>query len=181
MIAAPSIHVLGRAAAHAPASSPHQARLRSTIRYADPSSWLAVDALDRAGLAELLAGRGDRTAVVMIAPAGCPEAAVDLGRQAAEGRVSPLRYPAAAPSASLGLCCIVFGLRGPTVTLTMPLASGVPRATWLAGRYLARGDAELAIVATAEPGAARCVVLCPAAGTPAGEPGSAERWLVDGR
>jgi 3-oxoacyl-(acyl-carrier-protein) synthase len=123
--------------------------------------------------------------VVMIAPAGCPEAAADLARQAADGRVSPLRYPAAAPSASLGLCCIVFGLRGPTVTLTMSLAAGVPRATWLAGRYLARGDAEVAIVATAEPAIARCVVLIAAgaagAGAPACEPGSAERWLLDGR
>ena len=154
-----AVQELGHAVVHAPCESAHQARLRSKIRYVDPSSWLLVEAIERAGLPGLLAGRAENTAVVVVAPAGCPQAAADLARQAADGAVSPIRYPAASPSASLGLACIVFGLCGPTLTLTMPLATGVPRATWLAQRYLARRDAELALVATVEPGVARCTVF----------------------
>jgi 3-oxoacyl-(acyl-carrier-protein) synthase len=155
------MRAIARAVVHMPCDSAHAARLRSKIRYVDPSSWLLVEAIDRAGVPGLEAGRREHTAVIVVAPAGCPQAAADLARQAAAGQVSPIRYPAASPSASLGLCCIVFGLCGPTLTLTMRLADGVPRATWLAQRYLARGDIDLAIVATVEPLIARCVVFAP--------------------
>jgi hypothetical protein len=174
------MNAIARAVVHMPCDSAHAVRLRSKIRYADPSSWLLVEAIDRAGVPGLGTGRVEHTAVMVVAPAGCPQAAADLARQAGVGQVSPLRYPAASPSASLGLCCIVFGLCGPTLTLTMPLADGVPRATWLAQRYLARGDVDLAIVATVEPLIARCVVFAPPGGCDNGTSlDSAARWLLE--
>jgi 3-oxoacyl-(acyl-carrier-protein) synthase len=174
------VRAIAQAVVHMPCESAHAARLRSKIRYADPSSWLLVEAIDRAGFPGLVAGRSEHTAVVVVAPAGCPQAAADLARQSAAGQVSPIRYPAASPSASLGLCCIVFGLCGPTLTLTMRLADGVPRAVWLAQRYLARGDIDLAIVATVEPLIARCVVFAPPGGCDNGT--SLDRavpWLLE--
>lgn len=182
---AAGLHIVARAVIEAPCESAHAQRLRSKIRYADPSSWLLVEAIDRAGLPGLLAGqagRGEATAVVVVAPAGCPQAAADLAHQARGGAVSPLRYPAAGPSASLGLACIVFGLCGPTLTLTMPLADGVPRAIWLAQRYLERRDAELAIVATVESAVARCMIVTMSDGTHDGTAlDSAAPWLLESR
>lgn len=173
---AADLSVVARGEAVAPERCGRAVAMRALVRWADPGSWLLVEALARAGLDALAGGRGERVAAVVVSPSGCPTAMDELARQAAEGYASPLRYPASAPSASLGVACIAFKLRGPTLCLAMSSAAGVPRAAWLAGRLLRRPGIDLAVVACARPEAARCIVVAGGAGA-AGETEAALSWV----
>src|SRR5262249_19152831 len=94
---------------------------------------------------------------------------------AGEGFSSPLRYPAANPGALLGVSCILFGLRGPTLNLIMPPADGVAPGLLAAAGWLQRGGAAHVIAAVcdgrdAESLRSRCLVR--AAKSRAGERGA---------
>ncbi len=88
------------------------------LRYADPSSWLlsaaASDLLDSNNIAL----RRD-IGIIHVAQNGPQQAMEKIATLAVRRRSSPLKFPAAAPSASAAVACMVCQLRGPSLTLTM--------------------------------------------------------------
>jgi hypothetical protein len=67
---------------------------------------------------------------------------------ATTGFSSPLHYAASSPGTLVGVSCIAFGLRGPTLNLTMDPQDGIPVAMDLCTAWLARKAASFMIVAT---------------------------------
>jgi len=128
------------------------------IPYADPDSWAQLDAAVRA-----MRGRqyvGERVALLTIGGAGPVETRNTLVRLAARGISSPLRFPAALPSASVGLVAIGLGLRGPTLHLAGTVASLTAVATVLTRTWIRRDivEAVLVVASTTNFRARSCVV-----------------------
>ena len=70
-----------------------------------------------------------------------------VASEALRGFASPIRFPSATPSAPTGLACIVHGLRGPTLALTLPVPDGVGLALALSAAWLSRGVVDYALIA----------------------------------
>ncbi|AKQ67325.1 hypothetical protein A176_004237 [Myxococcus hansupus] len=147
------------------ATNPYPARVKHAVRYADPLAWAWVLAIGEATepLGESFRSTVERCALIQVGPEAPPDAMTQTARDALRGFASPLRFPAATPSAPTGLACIVHGIRGPTLTLTMPVADGAGIALALSAAWLSRGVSDYALIGTAvtRHGApyAACVVL----------------------
>ncbi|WP_131740835.1 beta-ketoacyl synthase N-terminal-like domain-containing protein [Actinomadura roseirufa] len=117
--------------------------------YADPVAWLVVDALElaleRAGphAREALA----RTGVLAVSEYATRHTMGSIGRQAARGRVSPLRFAGASPGSLAGLACVVLGFRGPTLLLGMPPATARAAALAIVSHWTATGQCRYVAVA----------------------------------
>ena len=97
----------------------------------------------------------------------------------------PMHYAAASPGTLVGVPCIAFGLRGPTMNLIMPPQGGIPVALTLCAGWLARKAAKFIVVATCGAGSSgsmmsRALLLAPSGfaglGTPLTE--SVITWLA---
>jgi len=87
--------------------------------YATPLAWAAAD------FTGLLLGEDDEIAPhhtgMIVASDECSLSTIrELSRAAARGAVSPLRFAGASPSIVAGLPALQYGIRGPTLALTMP-------------------------------------------------------------
>lgn len=148
------------------APNPYPARVKTTVRYADPMSWALVLAIGEATapLGEDFRASGDRCSLIQLGSEGPREAMAQVASEALRGFASPIRFPSATPSAPTGLACIVHGLRGPTLALTLPVPDGVGLALALSTTWLSRGVVDYALIASAAsipggPPRAGCVVL----------------------
>jgi hypothetical protein len=157
----------------------------NTVRYADHAAWVVATATARAFAAarDAVTAADDRVGVIATSARGPVETMGWVGNAAREGYSSPLRYPATNPGSLAGVTCILLGLRGPTLVLTMPTASGAPLATALGGSWIARGDVPLVVTAASwerAPGkhAARCVLLGAASAGPAYDAMVDGAWLA---
>ncbi|WP_338867794.1 coronafacic acid synthetase [Myxococcus stipitatus] len=156
----------GSAHSHAGAPNPHAARVKTTVRYADPMAWALTLAIGEATapLGEAFQSSVARCSLIQMGSEAPPEAMSRAASEALRGFASAIRFPAATPSAPAGLACIVHGLRGPALALTMPVSEGASVALMLSAAWLARGVVDYALIGTAasvpggEPRAA-CVVL----------------------
>ena len=175
----------GEAASHLP--SLFEAKVRSTVRYADPAAWITANAVTRAvaGAESLLAEWRHEIGIVAIGDQGPGKSMADVQAAAVTGFSSPLHYAASSPGTLAGVSCIAFGLRGPTMNLTMPPQDGIPVAMMLCAGWLARRAARFMIVATCHTGSSgttvsRAMLLAPpgfsGAGTPLAE--SVVTWLA---
>ncbi|MGO9445133.1 MAG: hypothetical protein ACLPXB_10200 [Thiobacillaceae bacterium] len=142
--------MLGSGEATSPQPDLFDPKVRATVRYADPAAWTMAAAIARA-LAEAKP-RADLTpheaGIISISDTGTRETMAVVGEAAAQGQASPLRYPAAGPGSLAGVACISFGLRGPTLNLTMLPADGVPVALTMSKAWLNRHLARQVILAT---------------------------------
>lgn len=125
---------------------------RRTSLYADPLSWLVLDAVEQAiaacGEDFAPAGTSAKEGVGHIAVSD--QCTLHTMRQLAgaigAGRVSPLRFSGANPGSICALPSQFLGFGGPTMTLSMPPEKGLPPAMAVARAWLRQGCATHVIV-----------------------------------
>jgi hypothetical protein len=154
-----------------------EARVRATVRYADPAAWITATAVagTLAGAAGLLAEWRHEIGMIAISDQGPGGTMSEVQVAAATGFSSPLHYAASGPWTLVGVSCIAFGLRGPTINLTMDPRDGLPVALALCAGWLKRKAARLMVVATCRAGSpavmiSHAVLLAPAGFSSAGAP-----------
>lgn len=156
----------------------------AAIRYADPAAWITANAVANAidPIRDAILAAREEVGIVVNCAEGPVEAIAAMTEASRGGFSSPIRFPASNPGSLGGLSSIAFGLRGPTMVLTMPAARGVPVALLLADAWLRRGVASFAVVASAGGlPATRCLVLAPPGAAIAGSPLDREAdlaWLA---
>jgi hypothetical protein len=138
----------GEASAHQPGL--FDAKVRATVRYADPAAWITATAvsLALAGSEDLLAEWRHQIGIIAVSDQGPGKSIESVQTAATTGFSSPLHYAASSPGTLVGVSCIAFGLRGPTLNLTMDPQDGVSVAIDLCAAWLARKAAPFMIVAT---------------------------------
>ncbi|GHG73231.1 coronafacic acid synthetase [Comamonas sp. JC664] len=165
-VAQTALVLRARASTRGEETNPYPARVKHLVRYADPMAWAWVLAIGQATeqLGEPFRSAVERCSLIQVGPEAPPEAMTQTANDTLRGFASPLRFPAATPSAPTGLACIVHGIRGPTLALTMPVAEGAGIALALSAAWLTRGVVDYALIGTSASqrhGApyAACVVL----------------------
>src|SRR5262245_46727610 len=138
---------------------------RATIRYADAAAWITATAAANA-LAEVgepVSEMRPEVGVVTVSDDGPGETMAAVAEAAAAGFSSPMRYPAANPGSLAGVLCIAFGLRGPTLNLTMKPEDALPVVFQAAAGWLDRGVMPFLLVAscrrTEDGYRSRCLLL----------------------
>jgi hypothetical protein len=94
------------------------ARNRPSL-YATPLAW-AVASFTQRLIAEAGAIVPHHTGMIVISDECSLSTIRELSRTAAGGSISPLRFAGASPSIVAGLPALQHGIRGPTLSLTMP-------------------------------------------------------------
>lgn len=164
-----------------------EARVRSTVRYADPAAWTTATAvaLALAGAGNLLATWRHEIGIIAISDQGPGISMAKVEADATTAFSSPLHYAASSPGTLAGVACIAFGLRGPTMNLTMAPQDGMATALLMCTSWLERKSARFMVVAThstSSSGAmmSRAVLLAPPGFTGSGDPltESTISWLV---
>jgi hypothetical protein len=163
------------------------ARVRATVRYADPAAWTTATAVANAlaGAEELLAKWQHEIGMIAISDQGPGGTIAEVLAEGTRGFSQPMHYAAASPGTLVGVPCIAFGLRGPTMNLTMIPQEGIPVALTLCAGWLERKIAKLMIIATCSTSSSgtmmsRALLLAPSgfsgSGTPLTE--SVINWLT---
>ena len=126
------------------------ARVRAIVRYADPAAWTTAAAVMSAlaGAEELLAQWRHEIGMIAISDQGPGGTMAEVLAEGSRGFSQPMHYAAASPGTLVGVSCIAFGLRGPTMNLTMAPRDGIPVALTLCAGWLERKAAKLMVVAT---------------------------------
>lgn len=157
--------VAGRGEAVEARRSRFDAPALTAIRYADPAAWITATAVANAidPIRDAVAAAHDRVGVVVTSAEGPVEAMAAMHEASQGGSSSPIRFPASNAGSLAGLTSIAFGLRGPTLMLTLPADRGVPVGLLLADGWLRRGVVSFVAVASCgrvdgRP-VARCLVL----------------------
>ncbi|GGZ48761.1 hypothetical protein GCM10010387_48920 [Streptomyces inusitatus] len=125
---------------------------RTVSSYADPVALLVSDTV-----AEVLAllpetdtepgtGTGTSTGVLTVSETGTLHTMRTLAAGLGRGRISPLRFAGAGPGSLAGLACIVHGLRGPSLVLTMPPTAAEPLLVPLVHGWLTTGGCRQVVV-----------------------------------
>jgi hypothetical protein len=175
----------GEAASHDPGL--FEAKIRSTIRYADPAAWITANAVHfaLAGVEGILAEFRHQIGIITISDQGPGKSMAKMVADGKTGFSSPLHYAAAGPWTLAGVSCIAFGLRGPTLNLTMDPRDGVPVALGLCAGWLTGKVAPFMIVAASRAdgsgsAVSRAVLLAPPDFTGSGAPltESVMDWLA---
>src|SRR3984893_18790740 len=127
-----------------------EARTRATVRYADPAAWItaAAVALALSESKDLVAASSHEIGMVVVSDQGPATSMAEVNAATPSGFSSPLRYAASNPGSLAGVSCIAFGLRGPTINLTMLPADGISVALRLCEGWLNRGVARWMVLAT---------------------------------
>ena len=127
-----------------------EARIRATVRYADPAAWITATAvaIALAGAGELLAQWRHEIGMIAVSDLGPGSAMAEVELAGTKGYSSPLHYAASSPGTLAGVSCIAFGLRGPTLNLTMDPRDGLPVALTMCAGWLAGKAARFMVVAT---------------------------------
>jgi hypothetical protein len=145
-----ALAVVGSGEAGAPQPDLFEAQTRATVRYADASAWIAAVAIANAisSFRDRLAGSLHQVGLVIVSDQGPVVTMAEVNEATAKGFSSPLRYAAASPGSLVGVACISFGFRGPTLNFTMCPADGVPIALQMCDNLLSRGVAHYMVLAT---------------------------------
>jgi hypothetical protein len=163
------------------------ARVRATVRYADPAAWTTATAVANAlaGADELLAMGQHEIGMIAISDQGPGGTMAEVQAEGAKGFSQPMHYAAASPGTLVGVPCIAFGLRGPTMNLTMVPHDGIPVALTLCAGWLERKIARFMVVATCHTSSSgtmmsRALLLAPSGFTGSGTPltESVINWLT---
>jgi hypothetical protein len=148
------LSIVSRGEADAPQREQLDPRALAAVRYADPAAWVIATAVARAlaPVKEQLATAGDQVGVVVTGAQGPVETITTVATAAREGFTSPLRFPAANPGSLAGVTCIAFGVRGPSLSLLLPPAEGVPLGLLLASAWIHRGVVPFVVLAACSRG-----------------------------
>jgi hypothetical protein len=145
-----------------------EARARAIVRYADPAAWITAAAVGNAisNVREELSMSLHEVGMIVVGDRGPACTMAEVNAATVKGFSSPLRYSAASPGSLVGVSCIAFGFRGPTVNFTMLPKTGVPIALQLCESWLFRGAARYMVLATFSAsdlaiGVSRAVLLAP--------------------
>jgi 3-oxoacyl-(acyl-carrier-protein) synthase len=138
--------------------------------YADPVAWQIVSAAEEA-LAycrEEVLAKPDEVAVLVTNDGRALPTHLRIARDAARGRVSPLRFAGSNPGILAGLTCLTLGLRGPSLVLEADPDDAADVATALAGDWLHTGRARYVLWAAYRQDGDSCTATCVVlrAGTP---------------
>ena len=102
-----------------------------------------------------------------------------------KGFSQPMHYAAASPGTLVGVSCIAFGLRGPTMNVTMAPQDGIPIALTLCAGWLERNVAKLMVLSAFRTGSSgammsRALLLAPPGFSESGAPltESVITWLA---
>jgi hypothetical protein len=130
------------------------AKVRATVRYADPAAWTTATAVANAlaGAEELLAKWRHEIGMIAISDLGPGGTMAEVQSEGSKGFSMPMHYAASSPGTLVGVSCIAFGLRGPTMNLTMTPQEGIPVALTLCAGWLSRKFARCMVVATCSTG-----------------------------
>jgi len=179
--------VVGSGAAGSSQRGRFDSRVRSIVRYADPAAWTTATAVANAlgGAEELLAKWRHDIGMIAISDQGPAGTMAEVQAEGSKGLSMPMHYAAASPGTLVGVPCIAFGLRGPTMNLTMTPQEGIPIALTLCAGWLERKIAQLMVLATCRTCLlgmkSHAVLLAPpdfsGPGTPLSE--SVITWLAD--
>lgn len=144
------LNVIGKGEADQPDLPIFDARLRAVVRYADEAAWTTATAVARAidPVREIVAAARDSVAVLAVGDHGPQETMQALEKAARAGFSSPLRFPAGNPGSLVGVTCILFGFRGPTLNFTLPPQEGVPVGLEVAAQWLRRRVVEYVVLST---------------------------------
>ncbi|WP_432994432.1 hypothetical protein [Dactylosporangium sp. CA-233914] len=119
--------------------------------FADLASWLVAEAVGEAVAdARTRAGaevKPDAVAVITVSERCTLDTIRTIAAGLPAGRLSPLRFAGASPGSVGGLPGVLFGFRGPSLTLPMAPDEGLPVAVTVARSWLQDGDADFAAVA----------------------------------
>jgi hypothetical protein len=122
-------------------------KYRRQVTFADPAAWCVVGAA-----AALLEKAQDiapeRFGSMLISSDGPEETRREIIRLAAKGQLSPMRFPAATPSALLAPTLIIYGLRGPSLNFTAAPLSALPVVSCVAVQWLRNFGLEAILFAT---------------------------------
>jgi hypothetical protein len=142
--------VVGSGEADSPRPELFEAKTRATVRYADPAAWITAAAIANAisDLRDRLAGCLHQVGLVVVSDQGPTATMAEVNEATANGFSSPLRYAASSPGSLVGVACIAFGFRGPTLNITMRPVDGVPVALQLCDNWLSREVARYMVLAT---------------------------------
>ena len=179
-----TIMVLDRGEAEQPDMTLFDRGVLRTVRYADPVAWTTATAIAHAVAAHAgpMRESRNRVAVFVASTQGPAESIASVAAGTRDGFPSPLRYPAANPGSLVGVTCIAFGFRGPTLNLLAPPDRSVWLGLLMAGHWLNNHTADWAMVAighsTPHPPRTRALLLARAgAGPAAGDVSAAANWL----
>jgi hypothetical protein len=146
--------VAGTGTATAPALSRVRPRRRASL-YADPLSWLVLEAVERAldtpGAQPVAAA--EQIGHIVVSEWCTGHTMSHLAAQIQQGRMSPLRFAGANPGAVCGFTCQVLGFSGPALTLSMAPAEGLAVATTIAADWLRGAAADWVILTAHDDGA----------------------------
>jgi hypothetical protein len=128
-----------------------------------------------AGAQDLLAQWRHEIGVIAISDQGPGGSMAEVQTAATTGFSSPLHYAASSPGTLVGVSCIAFDLRGPTMNLTMDPRDGLPVALTLCAGWLKRKAAQLMVVAACRAGTSgaiksRAMLLAPSGLLESGAP-----------
>jgi hypothetical protein len=173
----------GEATAHDP--SLFDPKIRNTIRYADPAAWITANAVHfaLAGAEAIIAEYRHQIGIITVSDQGPAKSMAKMQADGETGFSSPLHYAASGPWTLAGVSCIAFGLRGPTLNLTMEPRVGVPVALGLCDGWLKRKVAPFVVLAATRADASgsalsRAVLLAPPEFALAPQTESALAWLT---
>ncbi|WP_329101245.1 hypothetical protein OG792_20520 [Micromonospora sp. NBC_01699] len=162
-------------AGRAPNAAPHR---QIPSLYADPASWLVLEAVDElwAGCPDAVRAAPETTAMVLVSTYSTIDTMSAIARAVPGGRLSPLRFAGASAGGPVSLVCQVHGFRGPTLVITSAPEDGCPAAWTMARHWLRTGAASHVVVAVHDHDSlrgheVRCVVVGAAPGRhPSGGP-----------
>jgi hypothetical protein len=175
----------GEATSHDPGL--FEAKIRATVRFADPAAWITANAVHHAlARAEgILAEFRHQIGIITVSDQGPSQSMAKMQADGETGFSSPLHYAASGPWTLAGVSCIVFGLRGPTLNLTMDPREGLPTALTMCEGWLTRNVAPFMVVAASRADGSgaimsRAVLLAPPgfAGSDAPLTESSLAWLA---
>jgi hypothetical protein len=165
----------GEATSHEPGL--FEAKTRATIRFADPAAWITANAVHHAlaGAEGILAEFRHQIGIITVSDQGPAKSMAKMQADGETGFSSPLHYAASGPWTLAGVSCIAFGLRGPTLNLTMEPREGVPVALGLCAGWLTRNVAPFIVIAACRADGSgaimsRAVLLAPAEFSGVGAP-----------
>ncbi|MEV4629505.1 hypothetical protein AB0J90_24900 [Micromonospora sp. NPDC049523] len=144
-------------------AAPHR---RIPSLYADPASWLVLEAVDELWTAcpDAVRAAPETTAMVLVSTYSTIDTMSAIARAVPGGRLSPLRFAGASASGPVSLVCQVHRFRGPTLVFTTAPEQGCPAALTMARHWLRTGAASQVVVAVHDHDSlrgheVRCVVV----------------------
>lgn len=146
--AAISRPMLPSGSAFHPADSPFRSKRQRPSFYADPVSWLALEAFEQAlsHCSEDLTQWPEHIGLITLSDTCTLQTMREIEAKLAEGLISPLKFSGANPGAIGSLPSHFFGFSGPTLVLSMPPEEGLDLATMLAEEWLREGNAKFVVI-----------------------------------